>query len=43
LPDGFGPAANLRLTAEDLREIDEALATIDIKGAPLFAGPQRRD
>ena len=29
------PAANLRLTAEDLREIDEALATIDIKGAPL--------
>jgi aryl-alcohol dehydrogenase-like predicted oxidoreductase len=29
------PAANLRLTAEDLREIDEALATIDVKGAPL--------
>lgn len=29
------PAAKLRLTAEDLREIDEALATIDIKGAPL--------
>jgi aryl-alcohol dehydrogenase-like predicted oxidoreductase len=29
------PAANVRLTAEDLREIDEALATIDIKGAPL--------
>jgi aryl-alcohol dehydrogenase-like predicted oxidoreductase len=29
------PAANLRLTAEDLREIDEAFATIDIKGAPL--------
>jgi aryl-alcohol dehydrogenase-like predicted oxidoreductase len=29
------PAANLRLTAEDLREIDEPFATIDIKGAPL--------
>jgi aryl-alcohol dehydrogenase-like predicted oxidoreductase len=29
------PAAKLRLTAEDLREIDEAVATIDIKGAPL--------
>jgi aryl-alcohol dehydrogenase-like predicted oxidoreductase len=27
--------ANLRLTAEDLREIDEAFATIDVKGAPL--------
>jgi aryl-alcohol dehydrogenase-like predicted oxidoreductase len=29
------PAANLRLTAENLREIDETFATIDIKGAPL--------
>ena len=29
------PAADLRLTSEDLREIDEAFATIDIKGAPL--------
>ena len=29
------PAADLRLTAEDLREIDKAFATIDIKGAPL--------
>ena len=28
-------AADLQLTAEDLREIDEAFATIDIKGAPL--------
>ena len=28
-------AADLRLAAEDLREIDEAFATIDIKGAPL--------
>ena len=29
------PAADVRLTAEDLREIDQAFATIDIKGAPL--------
>ena len=29
------PAADVRLTTEDLREIDEAFATIDIKGAPL--------
>ena len=29
------PAADVQLTAEDLREIDEAFATIDIKGAPL--------
>jgi hypothetical protein len=29
------PAADVRLTAEDLREIDEAFDTIDIKGAPL--------
>jgi aryl-alcohol dehydrogenase-like predicted oxidoreductase len=28
-------AADVQLTAEDLREIDEAFATIDIKGAPL--------
>ena len=28
-------AADVELTAEDLREIDEAFATIDIKGAPL--------
>ena len=28
-------AADLQLTAEDLREIDEAFATIDIKSAPL--------
>jgi aryl-alcohol dehydrogenase-like predicted oxidoreductase len=28
-------AADLQLAAEDLREIDEAFATIDIKGAPL--------
>lgn len=31
------PAADVQLTAEDLREIDEAFATIDIKGAPLSA------
>jgi aryl-alcohol dehydrogenase-like predicted oxidoreductase len=29
------PAAELALTASDTREIDEAFATIDIKGAPL--------
>jgi aryl-alcohol dehydrogenase-like predicted oxidoreductase len=28
-------AADLRLSADDLREIDEAFATIDIKGAPI--------
>ena len=28
-------AAELRLTTEDLREIDAAFATVDIKGAPL--------
>ena len=28
-------AADLQLTAEDLREIDEAFSTIDIQGAPL--------
>lgn len=32
------PAAEVRLTAEDLREIDAAFATIDIKGAPLSEG-----
>jgi aryl-alcohol dehydrogenase-like predicted oxidoreductase len=31
-------AADVELTAADLREIDEAFATIDIKGAPLSAG-----
>jgi aryl-alcohol dehydrogenase-like predicted oxidoreductase len=30
-------AADLLLTVEDLREIDEAFATIDIKGAPISA------
>jgi aryl-alcohol dehydrogenase-like predicted oxidoreductase len=29
------PAAELALTASDMREIDEAFSTIDIKGAPL--------
>jgi aryl-alcohol dehydrogenase-like predicted oxidoreductase len=29
------PAADVRLTVEDLRQIDEVFATIDIKGAPL--------
>jgi aryl-alcohol dehydrogenase-like predicted oxidoreductase len=29
------PAADVRLTAEDLRAIDQAFASIDIKGAPL--------
>ena len=29
------PAAELELTASEMREIDEAFATIDIKGAPL--------
>jgi len=31
-------AADVDLTADDLREIDTAFATIDIKGAPLSAG-----
>jgi aryl-alcohol dehydrogenase-like predicted oxidoreductase len=31
-------AADVELTADDLREIDEAFATIEIKGAPLSAG-----
>jgi aryl-alcohol dehydrogenase-like predicted oxidoreductase len=31
------PAVDVVLTSEDLREIDEAFATIDIKGAPLSA------
>jgi len=31
-------AADMTLTAEDLHRIDEAFATIDIKGAPLSAG-----
>jgi aryl-alcohol dehydrogenase-like predicted oxidoreductase len=30
-------AADVQLTAEDLREIDTAFATIDVKGAPLSA------
>ena len=29
------PAAELELMASDMREIDEAFSTIDIKGAPL--------
>jgi aryl-alcohol dehydrogenase-like predicted oxidoreductase len=29
------PAADVRLTAEDLRAIDQAFATIEITGAPL--------
>jgi diketogulonate reductase-like aldo/keto reductase len=29
------PAAEVELTPEDLREIDEAFSTIDVKGAPL--------
>jgi aryl-alcohol dehydrogenase-like predicted oxidoreductase len=29
------PAVEVRMSAEDLREIDQAFATIDIKGAPL--------
>jgi aryl-alcohol dehydrogenase-like predicted oxidoreductase len=30
-------AVEVRLSAQDLREIDQAFATIDIKGAPLSA------
>ncbi len=33
--DDNPPAAELKLTADDLREIDEAFANIKIKGAPL--------
>jgi aryl-alcohol dehydrogenase-like predicted oxidoreductase len=29
------PAADLELTADDIREIDNAFATLDVKGAPL--------
>ncbi|SDL22146.1 aldo/keto reductase [Arthrobacter sp. ok362] len=32
------PAADLELTAHDLRQIDEALAALDLVGAPLSAG-----
>ena len=32
------PAADIELTAEDLREIDRAFAAIEIKGAPLSEG-----
>jgi aryl-alcohol dehydrogenase-like predicted oxidoreductase len=31
------PAADVKLTEQDLRQIDEAFATIDVKGAPLSA------
>jgi hypothetical protein len=31
------PAVEVRLSAQDLRELDQAFATIDIKGAPLSA------
>jgi aryl-alcohol dehydrogenase-like predicted oxidoreductase len=31
-------ASDVEVTADDLREIDEAFATIEIKGAPLSAG-----
>ena len=37
LDDNFA-AADLALTADDLREINEAFATIEIAGAPLSAG-----
>jgi aryl-alcohol dehydrogenase-like predicted oxidoreductase len=36
-------AADLQLAAEDLREIDEAFATIDIKGRSVVESPRRRD
>jgi aryl-alcohol dehydrogenase-like predicted oxidoreductase len=29
------PAADLELTDDDIREIDHAFATLDVKGAPL--------
>jgi aryl-alcohol dehydrogenase-like predicted oxidoreductase len=32
------PAAELDLSADDLRRIDEVFASIDIKGAPLSEG-----
>ncbi|QYA04607.1 aldo/keto reductase [Rhizobium sp. B21/90] len=32
------PAADLKLTEDDLREINDAFATIDIQGAPLSEG-----
>jgi aryl-alcohol dehydrogenase-like predicted oxidoreductase len=32
------PAADLELTAGDLQRIDEALAALDLIGAPLSAG-----
>ena len=31
-------AADIELTVTDLRGIDEAFATVDIRGAPLSAG-----
>ena len=31
------PAADIKLTEQDLRQIDEAFGTIDVKGAPLSA------
>jgi aryl-alcohol dehydrogenase-like predicted oxidoreductase len=31
------PAPDIKLTEQDLRQIDEAFATIDVKGAPLSA------
>ena len=31
------PAADIKLTEQDLRQIDEAFATIDVEGAPLSA------
>ncbi len=37
---GLGPASDKSeiLTPEDLRQIDEAFAAIDVKGAPLSEG-----
>ena len=32
------PAADLILSTKDLRDIDEAFAAIDVKGAPLSEG-----
>lgn len=34
----FDTAADLVLTAHDVRQIDEALAALDLVGAPLSAG-----